>query len=264
MTINFVTFGSHKNYVDAGKRLIKQAKNLKIFKETILYTANNLKNDKSFWEKHKDFIENNKRGYGYWLWKPYIILKTMNRMKDNDILLYLDCGCEINCQERNYFLKCIEKVKKDKIIGTKMRHIEKDWNKMDLITKLNMNEDIYINTPQRQAGVVLYLVCKETRELVNEWYNLGCEYNNINDSPSVIPNLSGFREHRHDQSIFSLLSKKYNLYSDFTLNEKCIKIFRNKTGNSRLKTSVNNIQKPILKKFIKICKNKIKKPMPKK
>lgn len=30
------------------------------------------------------------------------------------------------------------------------------------------------------------------------------------DTPSVIKNLDGFVEHRHDQSIFSILSKLYN------------------------------------------------------
>ena len=53
-------------------------------------------NDKEFWKKNGDFIEKNKRGYGYWLWKSYIIKKTMDMMKDGDILLYLDSGCEIN------------------------------------------------------------------------------------------------------------------------------------------------------------------------
>jgi hypothetical protein len=42
-------------------------------------------------------------------------------------------------------------------------------------------------------------------------------YNLINDSPSVEKNHSSFFEHRHDQSIFSCLRKKYGTYS--ILNE---------------------------------------------
>jgi len=38
----------------------------------------------------------NKRGYGYWFWKPYLILKIMKKMNAGDILHYADIGCHIN------------------------------------------------------------------------------------------------------------------------------------------------------------------------
>jgi hypothetical protein len=72
----FITFGAGgQNYYDAVNRLINQVKILNIFDKIIGYTDNDLKNDVEFWTKHSNFIENNKRGYGYWLWKPYIIKK---------------------------------------------------------------------------------------------------------------------------------------------------------------------------------------------
>jgi hypothetical protein len=75
MTLTFVTFGSHANYIDATNRLTDQAKQLEIFDEIKNYNSNSLKNEPEFWDKHKDFCEKNKRGYGYWLWKPYLIKK---------------------------------------------------------------------------------------------------------------------------------------------------------------------------------------------
>jgi len=143
MCVNFITFGSHSGYIDAGNRLIQQANNLNIFTETNLYTSEDLKLDQSFWPQHNNFINNNHRGYGYWLWKPYLIKKKMEEMKDGDVLLYLDCGCEIDYREKEDLLNCIDIVKKDKIVGTYIC-IENEYNKMDLIEKLNMNKDIYI------------------------------------------------------------------------------------------------------------------------
>jgi hypothetical protein len=229
----FFTFGSHANYIDAGKRLLEQANNLNLFEETILYTSDDLKNDKYFWEKHGDFIEKNKRGYGYWIWKSYLIKKTIEKMKDGDILLYLDCGCEINIEEKEYLLKCFETVKKDKLIGTTTGYAERLWNKMDLVKKLNTNIPLFMNTRQHQSGALLILVCDKTRFLMNEWYNLSCDYHNIDDSPSIEPNINDFKEHRHDQSVLSLLCKKYNL-PNVTLQEKCIKTMRNRSGNTKL------------------------------
>jgi hypothetical protein len=230
--MKFITFGSHDDYMKGGERLVKQVKELNLFKESILYTPEFLKKDLDFWNKHSEFINKNKRGYGYWLWKPFIIKKTMENMKNGDILLYLDCGCEVSKNKKKELQKCIDIVKKDKIVGTTTCK-EKDWNKMDLIKKLNMNKDEYLNTPQHQGGTILFLICDETIELVNKWYRLGCDYHNIDDTPSVIKNTDNFREHRHDQSIFSLLTKKYNIYSKHSLRDS-IYILRNKSGISKL------------------------------
>lgn len=227
----FITFGAGgDNYIQAGERLINQANNIKIFDETILYTDKYLKNDTEFWEKHSNFIENNKRGYGYWIWKPYIIKKTMEQMNDGDVLLYADCGCEINSKRIDELNNDIELVKeKEKyIILSSTEEIERKWNKMDLVVKLNANEDKYMNTIQNQAGVLLILICDKTRNLVNEWYEYSCDYHLIDDSPSILNNADDFIEHRHDQSIFSLLLKKNDIHFGKKIS---IEIVRNLTGN---------------------------------
>lgn len=236
MSLTFITFGSHGNYIDAGVRLLHQAGHLNIFKETILFTGDSLKEDSEFWDRHEGFVTNNKRGYGYWIWKPYIIKKTMERLVNGDILLYLDCGCEIDVNEKDDLLNSIEIVKRDKIVGT-LTCDEHEYNKMDLVKKLKMNNPLYINTSQRQAGIVLYLVCDETRDLVNKWYELACDYHNIDDSPSILKNLPSFKEHRHDQSIFSLLTKKMGIFSKVSLAKRCIKVIRNISNVSKLKPS---------------------------
>ena len=230
----FITFGagSH-NYYEAGNRLIKQANSVELFDKTTLYTDSYLNNDIDFWNQHSNFITNNPRGYGYWLWKPYIIKKTMEQMQDGDILLYLDCGCEIDKNKKGEISEFLEFVKNENIIGTYTK-TDKEYNKMDLIKKLNMLDTKYIDEPQRQAGAILFCVCDKTRNIVNEWYELACDYHNIDDTPSISVNLSCFIEHRHDQSIYSLLKKKYDVYSYKYSLFDCITYNRNKSGNSRI------------------------------
>jgi hypothetical protein len=230
----FVTFGSGgQKYIDAGKRLIKQANAIQLFDNVKLYTDKHLKNDYQFWKKHGNFILNNKRGYGYWIWKSYIIKKTMDELNNGDIILYLDCGCEININKKQKLIESFDYVQNDLIIGTYTQD-DKRWNKMDLILYLDMNKKEYLNTPQHQAGALMILVNNKTRELVNKWYYISCNYHLIDDTPSNYKNFDCFKEHRHDQSIFSLLTKKYNIYSKRTLNN-CIDILRNKSGISKLK-----------------------------
>jgi len=232
MAKHFITFGAGKpEYYEAGNRLLVQARNLNVFNHMKLYTDQDLKNDNYFWKKHSNFIETNPRGYGYWLWKPYIIKQTMDKMKNGDILLYLDCGCELNIKKKEMIEHFLGMIKNEHIIGTRVC-IEKQYNKMDLIEKLNMYDDKYLNTPQHQAGALLFLVCDKTRNLVKQWYELGSDYHNIDDGPSIRKNLDCFREHRHDQSIFSLLTKKYDLFSQRSLY--CVEYIRNRTGVSKI------------------------------
>jgi len=235
----FITFGAgNQDYYDAGNRLAKQVTNLQLFDKINFYTDVDLRDDHSFWTQHSNFIENNSRGYGYWLWKSYLIKKTMSQLQDGDILMYLDCGCEIEISKKRILQKYLELVKTEKFIGTMadIDYKEKQWTKMDLIVKLDMHDEKYLIPTQHQGGTNLFLVCDKTRELVNTWYELCCDYHNIDDSPSIHQNLPEFFEHRHDQSVFSLLIKKYNMCGKNSLND-CILVDRNISGISKSKVS---------------------------
>jgi hypothetical protein len=230
----FITFYSgEQKYKNAAERLINQCKKIELFDTFILYSDEDLKKDSEFWGIHSEFIEKNPRGYGYWLWKPYIIMKTMEKMNENDILLYADAGCEIDPHKKNAIIESIEIAKRDLILGS-FTQTEKLWNKMDLINYLDMNKTNYMNTSQNQASAICFLKCEKTYNLVSDWYNIGCNYHFIDDSPSVDKNIVVFNEHRHDQSIFSLLTKKYGIYSKQTIAHS-IYISRNLSGNPKFK-----------------------------
>lgn len=216
----FISFaaGSQKYYF-ALNRLINQANDLNVFDEIIGYKEKDLKNDNYFWNKHNEFIKNNQRGYGYWIWKSYLVKKTMEKMNDGDILLYLDSGCEINSRKKIEINNLFEIVKKNYIIDSPA-DLEIYRNKMDLLIELNMLDTKYLYKQQRQAGAVMYLVCDITRKFINDWYAICCNYHFIDDSRSIFNNLKNFVEHRHDQSVYSLLKKKYNIDdSDITIWE---------------------------------------------
>ena len=48
--------------------------------------------DQQFRIKNKDILSR-KRGNGYWLWKPYFILKTLKeKLNEGDYIIYTDAG----------------------------------------------------------------------------------------------------------------------------------------------------------------------------
>ena len=239
MSFSFLTFGSHDNYIGALNRLVNQAKSLDLFHNIFSYTLDDLKNDSDFWSQHSSFILNNNRGCGYWIWKPYLIHKTLQSLNDGDYFLYLDSGSELLLTEKSSLLSYIEEyVNKYDLFASYFNSYATDinFNKMDLIHHFNIPTDSsLLFQPQIQATFLFFKITPSIRTLIQNWLSFISNYHLFDDTPSVIPNFHYFIEHRHDQSVLSLLIKTSNL-KPFIINEKylsCIKLIRNRSSISK-------------------------------
>tara|TARA_B100001057_G_scaffold500688_1_gene617167 strand:+ start:8780 stop:9532 length:753 start_codon:yes stop_codon:yes gene_type:complete len=244
----FATFGAaapgeHRKYYDAINRLKKQAENTNLFDEIIVYDDKYLKNDSIFWNKHGDFIINTYHpefgciGYGYWIWKSYIILKSLEQMDDNDILVYCDSGCEIdkNPDKLSNLFKLTEQYN---IIYSLHGARIKDQNKMDLLMHFNMLDKNILNLHMKEAGCISIKKTLQMINFVKEWYQTCCHYSLLDDSKSINNNLNSFKIHRHDQSIFNMLLIKYDLHKIPIDIKRYIHYIRNKTGISKIGNNV--------------------------
>jgi len=200
--------GGGQNYYNACDRVLREMSQIKICNQLIKYTDADLKNNTHFWSNHKDFIENNKRGYGYWIWKPYLILNTLMRMPLNSVLIYVDGGCEVVNRPDSY-TKLRDIVNRcDDILYTSSGLSEASYTKMDLFEYMNIES---YDQVQYQAGVLFIKNNTTMQHFITEWYNIACNYHLLDDSPSLLPNHANFIDNRHDQSIFSLLLRKHNM-----------------------------------------------------
>ncbi len=168
--------------------------------------------DKEFLNKYKHLLKVGVRGFGYWIWKPYIIKKTLQEMNDGDQLLYLDAGCHLNHGGRKRLLEYFDEVSSSdlKVGGFQLSdcHNEKRWTKMDLLVKLGVNKnDRVLKTGQVEGGHVILEKGSQSDDFVKEWVNIAENEHYVDDSPSIETEYKDFQEHRHDQSIFSILCK---------------------------------------------------------
>ena len=223
-----------KDFHESVKRICHQALNTRLFNKIIGLTDIDLREDPYFSKEHIKWCDENKRGFGYWLWKSYVIKKTMDTLKDGDILMYIDSGCEIGGSRASHIPYYLNAVKHEKIIASDTGCVEKDWCKRDLLIKLDADTPYITDSNQVQAGLQCILVCDFTRAFINKWFQLCCIRENINDAPSIEDNYGTFREHRHDQAIYSLLWKKARIPRRLSM-EGCIYAARNRTGKSVLK-----------------------------
>jgi len=206
----FITFGGPtSNYHNSVRRICNEAENLQFFDNTYGFTEMDLKQDTDFWNKHGNFIESNQRGYGYWLWKSYLIKKELNKMNENDILIYCDAGCQINSGGKDRLLEYIDMLNNNRenygIISFQSEFKELLYTKQ----KVFEHFDIFNNAENMHTLATIILIKKNNHStnIINDWYNSCSNYDLINDN--IYNEKPIFRDHRHDQSILSILVNKY-------------------------------------------------------
>ncbi|CAF0805595.1 unnamed protein product [Adineta steineri] len=165
-------------------------------------------NDQQFMKRNKHIL-NQTRGAGYWLWKPYIILKELYLAREGDIIIYSDATVNFirNIQP------LIDLTKYQDVITFKHTSKEYIWTKRDAFITMNVDEPLYYNS---SAGIASYVILRKSlmsMTFVSEWLTYAQDNRIITDDKNVFnqKNYDGFRENRHDQSILSLLAKKWNL-----------------------------------------------------
>jgi len=213
LNIHFITYGDEK-YKKSRERICKEAEDSKWFNNVKYFTNNDY--DKDFYNKYKKIL-NLQRGGGYWIWKPYFIKTYLDNLNDNDILVYIDSGCSINKNNKKEFDRYIEIVKNDitGILGfqyTNLFYQEKKWNIQEVFNYFNVEDNIDIlDSPQICGGIQIIHKKPKSIEIINKWYNV------IEDNILLFTdNYSKeqkeyFRDHRHDQSIQSVIKKIYNV-----------------------------------------------------
>jgi len=164
--------------------------------------------------KKNDNILSLSRGGGYWLWKPYIINNVLSTINENDIVFYLDSKYYFTEKFEDLFM---EHMKNNDLLIWKNKPNEaifhmKNWCKMEVIMKYDLYDKVFNeNVEDCWAGALIIKKTNNTMKYMKEWLDMSCIYENITDSPSVINNDSQFREHRHDQSLLSVIVHKYNI-----------------------------------------------------
>lgn len=171
-------------------------------------------------EKYRAF--SHPRGGGYWLWKPYVIRRTLELMNDNDFLFYLDAGCTIHgspAQKARFdgyvralvgtpVLVCETRFQAK--IGPTPRYLMGQWTKRDVIE--GMRGEDFRNMVQICSGFLALRKCRVSVQLIDDWFNFSTANDShfLDDSPSRLPEYEEFIEHRHDQSILNLLARNGN------------------------------------------------------
>lgn len=169
-----------------------------------IYTFRDI--DPVYYNRHKE-IFSQPRGAGYWLWKPYVILKALQEMDEGDYLMYADAGV-LYCSSILPMQRQLEQDGQD-IYFTSSFWTSAYWTKRDAYILMNCDTPDYYDTRDIAAGYLLIKKTPASVQFIRQWQHYMEDPRILTDQPSVCgkPELPQFREHRHDESILMLLVK---------------------------------------------------------
>lgn len=170
--------------------------------------------DTGFFRDYRTFFEL-RRGAGYWIWKPFIILQMLLAAQDGDIVWYMDSDSQIEPEVDSY-LAWADSVNGG-IYPGKYRSDLKNahWTKRDCFILMNCDEEKYWNHGQTPSGRHFWRKNDLSLRIVSEWLAYMLDPRLSTDYPNICgqPNLPGFIGHRHDQSVYVNLLLKNGLHS---------------------------------------------------
>lgn len=176
-------------------------------------------NEKDLENKFKElglieFISKNPRGFGYWIWKPILLLKILEDFPKCEGIIYIDAGCELNLNENS--IKRLDEYKnsaiKNHILAFQLNVLESDFTAPNVMEKLGIDNQEF----SRQCMATTFLISNSAPAIIflKKWLELMTsddfkllrgEDDPLVKKTTVFPEF--YVEHRHDQSLFSLLVK---------------------------------------------------------
>jgi hypothetical protein len=212
----FLSYAEGLPYVKAMDSLCQSARMVG-FDEVIALQKKDI--EKSiFWNENLQILKQ-ERGAGYWLWKAYIIKKTLQNLKNDDVLVYCDAGCPSYYPYNltKFPTNLIELTKKSEqgfLLGAAVyQHgCLKKWTKRDCLILMDSDNDEILDLPQIQSGLSFWTPTQEAFDFLNSWLTYSSDARCLTDINNTLglPNYSEFLAHRHDQAILTLLAYKKN------------------------------------------------------
>jgi hypothetical protein len=245
-----LTFGcGGQTFRDASARLKQQAENSNWFDR--IYALTDTIDHPAITDlqrEHGAFIADNPRGFGNWIWKPFLVNWVLADLPENAILFYCDAGCELSRFGGREFGRYLSIVERHSGLFFKLIFNEIDWCKADLLEKFERRLPSIRSRCQSRATFFFIKNTIKMRVMCQEWLSICCEdsYHYLDDSKSYSEEMPTFVEHRHDQAILSLLVKSARMKTIWAPDVEALKYYeanstilgfpvhsrRNKSGES--------------------------------
>ena len=183
----------------------------KNFKRHVMYNRGWL--ESSGCAKKYDYLFSYRKYYGYFIWKPLIILDAL---RDNESVLY----CDSNLRFMNWS-KFVDSFNRYNgvYIPRYNHYYNKDWTKRDAFVLMDADRPQFWNANQIWSVIMGFQDSSIVQEILQAYLGFCSNQSIVTELPNIYgENLEGFIAHRWEQSVMSVLVEKYGvpcpLYND--------------------------------------------------
>ena len=167
--------------------------------------------DSEFYRENKSILDE-PCGAGLWAWKPFFILKALEHLGEGDLLLYCDSGSRI-VQDPSPLFKIGTEQPAGLVLFDARPLTNRQFTKRECFVEMGCDREEYWDATKVIATALLVRKCSSSLKMIEEWQGF-CRARAAIANERVHPEileLPGYIQHRNDQSILSVLAKKYNL-----------------------------------------------------
>ena len=200
---------ANQDFVIQQQKNTHEAKTIGHVDKVIAYSPCDI--DTDFYTKHKKIL-NKTRGAGYWLWKFYIVYKTLLRddVAYGDVVFYADSGTKI-LKDLTPVFSMPAHYNQD-IILFSSGEVCNQRIKKDAFILMDCNTPDAHTAPMVAGGFHIWRKSPESIQFIETCLKYATNYQIISDSRSKLgKELPEFTMHRHDQAVFSLVAYKQNI-----------------------------------------------------
>jgi len=198
------------------RRFIREAKDSGFFTNVKVYGPADLAAIPHLSEgMRKGLLPFHEKGYGYWVWKPAIILHHLeSHMVDGEILVYMDVGFSIrsNVESKRTLESYIKKMRASGPLFFQLPNLDIHHSKWSVIrTYADWGIAHSSRLKQTMGGLHFWRKDQESIATANDWLSL-CLHNGgeLLTDPADGDRNTSLIAHRHDQSLLTLVEPKCN------------------------------------------------------
>lgn len=156
-------------------------------------------------EEHPDLLPGS-RGHGWWAWKPWCILRTLRAANPGDAVVYCDAAVMATAPLAPLAPPPGAHARLFRLGGwSREGYRNEAWTKRDAFAFMGLATPAHRAAHQLNAGVQAYRAGPAAEAFVGEYLSW-CVQRRVVDDACAVANYPGFRDHRHDQSVLSLLA----------------------------------------------------------
>ena len=209
MKINLCVYSDQK-FEPARKALVHLAERSECFEQIFEYDRNWLEST-PFYSANNEILDDRAKGDGWCLWKPYVIMESLEKTNSDDVVLYMDSTDTfvptIKKFLENYFTN------KDVLVSQMGENPNYKYCKRDAFVKMGCDSHKFWTSVQLEAGITAVKNNQVGRDFIGEYLQWCQDPIVIKDSPNSLglANFPGYVRHMYDQAVLTILKEKHGL-----------------------------------------------------